>query len=109
MLFSIGAVLTAAALSALIWDFFFIPPLFTFSITNTDDKLIFAMYFVIAMINAVLTFKIKQNDKALQQQNEKENTIKLYNTLLNSLSHELKTPIATIIGATDNIQTTLKI
>ena len=104
MLFDIGAVLIAATLSALIWDFFFIPPLFAFSISNTDDKLIFAMYFVIAMVNAALTYKIKQNDKIVQQQQQKENTIKLYNTLLNSLSHELKTPIATIIGATDNLQ-----
>jgi two-component system sensor histidine kinase KdpD len=30
--------------------------------------------------------------------------VKLYNTILNSLSHELRTPIATIIGATDNLQ-----
>jgi two-component system sensor histidine kinase KdpD len=28
----------------------------------------------------------------------------LYNTILNSLSHELRTPIAAIIGATDNLQ-----
>ncbi|HET7898698.1 MAG TPA: ATP-binding protein, partial [Flavisolibacter sp.] len=35
---------------------------------------------------------------------EKANTIKLYNTLLNSLSHELRTPIATIVGATDTLQ-----
>jgi hypothetical protein len=30
--------------------------------------------------------------------------VKFYNTLLNSLSHELRTPITTIIGATDNLQ-----
>ena len=35
---------------------------------------------------------------------EKVNTLKLYDTLLNSLSHELRTPISTIIAATDNIQ-----
>lgn len=29
--------------------------------------------------------------------------MKLYNTLLNSLSHELKTPISAIVGATDNL------
>ena len=34
----------------------------------------------------------------------KAKTLKLYDTLLNSLSHELRTPIATIIAATDNIQ-----
>ena len=35
---------------------------------------------------------------------EKANAVKLYNTLLNSLSHELRTPISAIIGATDNLQ-----
>lgn len=38
------------------------------------------------------------------EREERENTLKLYNTLLNSLSHELRTPISTIIGATDNLQ-----
>jgi two-component system sensor histidine kinase KdpD len=37
------------------------------------------------------------------EKEEKEKTVRLYNTLLNSLSHELKTPIATIVGATDNL------
>ena len=62
------------------------------------------MYFVIALVNAILTYKIKQVQKELMVKEEKSNTIKLYNTLLNSLSHELRTPIATIVGATDNLQ-----
>ncbi len=33
------------------------------------------------------------------QKEEKANTLKLYDTLFNSLSHELRTPIAAIIGA----------
>ena len=35
---------------------------------------------------------------------DRAHTLKLYNTVLNSLSHELRTPIATIIGATDTLQ-----
>jgi two-component system sensor histidine kinase KdpD len=62
------------------------------------------MYFVIALVNAVLTYKIRQVQKESLAKEEKANTIKLYNTLLNSLSHELRTPIATIVGATDNLQ-----
>lgn len=61
------------------------------------------MYFVIAMVHAVLTFKIRQIQEEARHKEEKANTLKLYNTLLNSLSHELRTPIATIIGATDNL------
>lgn len=104
MLFDILPVVAAAVLSALAWNFFFIPPRFTFTISNTEDNLLFLTYFVIALINAVLTFKIKQVEKASLKKEEKAHTIKLYNTLLNSLSHELRTPIATIIGATDNLQ-----
>jgi two-component system sensor histidine kinase KdpD len=42
-------------------------------------------------------------EKLAREEEEKAKTVKLYNTLLNSLSHELKTPIATIVGATDNL------
>ncbi|UEG51013.1 DUF4118 domain-containing protein [Ferruginibacter lapsinanis] len=104
MVFDILPVLLSAALTALIWNFFFIQPLFTFRITSTEDRILFLMYFLIALINAVLTYKIRQVEKIAAQKEEKANTIKLYNTLLNSLSHELRTPIATIIAATDNLQ-----
>lgn len=104
MFFDIWPVLLAAALSALIWNFFFIPPVYTFHINNTADVFMFAMYFIIAMVNAALTTKIRQAEKKAQQKEEKAKTVTLYNTLLNSLSHELRTPIAAIIGATDNLQ-----
>lgn len=61
------------------------------------------MYFIIAMVHAVLTYKIRQIQKDASKKEEKANTLKLYNTLLNSLSHELRTPIAAIIGASDNL------
>ena len=104
MLFDILPVLVTALLSALSWNFFFIPPTFDFYIGRTEDAMMFLMYFVIALINAVLTFKIREAEKKAREKEEKEKTIKLYNTLLNSLSHELKTPISTIIGAIDTIK-----
>lgn len=103
--FDILPVLVAAALSAFIWDFFFIPPRFTIHVANTEDSILLVMYFIIAMVNAVLTYKIRQVEKIARQKEEKANAVKLYNTFLNSLTHELRTPIATIIGATDNLQT----
>lgn len=103
MVFEIYPVMLTALLSALIWNFFFIPPTFTFHIGTPEDFLMFLMYFVVALINAVLTFKIRQFERKKRDEEEKTQTIKLYNTLLNSLSHELRTPIATIIGAIDTI------
>lgn len=104
MLFEILPVLISAILSAIIWNFFFIPPLFTFHIDNTEDVLMFLLYFIIALVNAVLTFKIREAENKSRDKEEKENTIKLYNTLLNSLSHELRTPISAILCAVDTIK-----
>jgi len=95
--------LIAATLSALIWNFFFIPPRFTSHIHSAEDFFLLIMYFIIAMVHAILTFKIRQVQKVVSKKEEKATTLRLYNTLLNSLSHELRTPIATIIGAADNL------
>ena len=103
-LFEILPVLFSAILSALIWDFLFVQPRFTFSVGNIEDRIFLLMYFIIALINAVLTFKIKQYKKEINKKTEVLNTIKLYDTILNSLSHELKTPLATIIGTTDTLK-----
>lgn len=105
VLFDILPVLVAAFLSAIIWDFFFIPPRFTLHVDSAADGVLLLMYFVIAMVNGVLTYRVKTIQKEARKKIERENIVKLYNTFLNSLSHELKTPIATIIGAMDNLLT----
>jgi two-component system sensor histidine kinase KdpD len=102
--FDILPVLISAALSAFIWDVFFIPPRFTVHVNTTEDTILLIMYFLIAMINGVLTYKIRQVEKISTLKEEKANSVKLYNTILNSLSHELRTPLAAIIGAADNLQ-----
>jgi len=98
-------VLCAAFLSAVLWNYLFIPPRFTLVIGDAQDRLLLLMYFVIALINAVATYKIREMQKEIRQKEAKANEVKFYNTLFNSLSHELRTPITTIVGATDNLQT----
>lgn len=98
-------VVLSAILSALSWNYFFIPPRYTFHIGTTEDLFLFIMYFVITIVHGVLMYQIKQIQKLAIEREERASTLKLYNTLLNSLSHELRTPIATIIGASDNLLT----
>ncbi|MEO6720481.1 MAG: ATP-binding protein [Ferruginibacter sp.] len=105
LVFDIFPVILAAFLSALIWNYFFIDPRFTFHVKTAEDFFLLIMYLIIAMVHAGLTFRIKQIEKTVLKKEQKANILKLYNTLLNSLSHELRTPIATIIGATDNLLT----
>jgi two-component system, OmpR family, sensor histidine kinase KdpD len=104
MVLPVWPVMAAAALSAVVWNFFFIPPTLTFHINSTQDVLMFAMYFAIAMLNAVLTSRIRRAEQQARQREGREKTLLLYNTLLNSLSHELRTPIAAIIGAVDTLK-----
>lgn len=104
MFLEIVPVLIAAILSALIWDLLFIPPRFTLTVGTPEDRLLLLMYFIIALINAVLTNKIRQIGKEIKAKDEKEKSVKFYNTLFHSLSHELRTPITTIIGSVDNLQ-----
>jgi two-component system sensor histidine kinase KdpD len=104
MVLDVVPVVIAATLSALIWNFFFIPPRFTFHITYSEDLLLFLLYFFIALLNGILTVKIRQAEAKARDKEEKVATIVLYNTLLNSLSHELRTPISTIIGSVDTLK-----
>lgn len=109
MFLDIIPVIVAAALSALLWDLLFIPPRFTFAVGTTEDLFLLLMYFIIALIHAVLTYKIREVQKEVRKREDKANAIRFYNTLLNSLSHELRTPITTIIGATDNLMNANKL
>ena len=104
MRFSLYPVLLAAGLSALVWDFFFIPPYFTLTVGSKEDVLFLIMYFVVALLSGVFHFKLRQFENIARQKEERETAIRLYNTLFDSLSHELRTPIATILGATDTLQ-----
>jgi two-component system sensor histidine kinase KdpD len=102
--FDVWVVLATACLSALAWNFLFIPPRFTLHISNKEDIWMFFLYVVIAIINGVLTLKLRAIKKIARAKEERSNALKLYSTILNSLSHELRTPIATILVATDNLQ-----
>lgn len=105
MVMDILPVLLTALVSALVWDFCFIPPRYTFHVRRTEDVIFLLMYFVVAITGAALTFRIRKMQQLVREEEERKTAIRLYDTLLNSLSHELRTPIATIIAATDNLQT----
>jgi two-component system, OmpR family, sensor histidine kinase KdpD len=100
----IYAVLLAAVLSALVMDFLFIKPYYTLHVETAKDALLLLLFFIIALINAVLTYKIRKANQLAHAKEAKLQTMKLYNTLLDSLSHELRTPISTIMGAVGTLQ-----
>lgn len=67
----VGPVILSAALSALTWDFFFIPPRFTFIISKPQDVLMMLALFVIAVVTGVLTARIRAREKAVRSREER--------------------------------------
>jgi two-component system sensor histidine kinase KdpD len=61
-----GPVLLAAVLSAIIWDFFFIPPQFTFAIGHLHDAMMFGLYFCVAAVTGVLTARIRAKERTVR-------------------------------------------
>jgi two-component system, OmpR family, sensor histidine kinase KdpD len=77
------AVLLVAALSALLWNFLFIPPLFTFRITHAHDAMMFAMYFVIALVIGHFTNQIRVREAAERRREQRTAAL---NRLLESVT-----------------------
>lgn len=61
-LLSRGPMLIAATLTALAWDYLFIPPHFTFSIGSLHDLMLFGMYFVVALVLGHLNTRLRQRE-----------------------------------------------
>ncbi|HPE75891.1 MAG TPA: DUF4118 domain-containing protein [Draconibacterium sp.] len=71
----LGPILLAATLSSLIWNFFFIPPHNTFHIEKTDDILMFALFFGIALLNGVLTTRVRQQEQLARVREQRTDTL----------------------------------
>src|SRR3984893_10179072 len=60
-----------AALSALLWDFLFIPPRFTFYISHFHDFMMFCAYFVIAIVIGHLATKLREREQSERRREER--------------------------------------
>jgi len=103
MVLSRGPVLLVATLNALSWNFLFIPPRFTLHIAKVEDALTFATFFIIALTVGNLTAQLKAREHLAAQVQLAKNSERLRKTLLDCVSHELKTPLAAIGAASQEL------
>lgn len=66
-----GPIFFAALLSALVWDYLFIPPIFTLMISDPEDMTIIIIYFFTAIIMGALTSRMREQDLFLHRREEK--------------------------------------
>ncbi len=75
LFYGTGPILLAATLSALIWDFFFIPPPFTMHIEDPVDVLMLIMFFIIALLNGILTSRVRHQEKKIRIREERTHAL----------------------------------
>lgn len=66
----IGPVLFAAVLSALGWDYFFIPPIYDIREHGVEEVIILVMYFCVAGAMGTLTSRLRAQDRARRKAQE---------------------------------------
>lgn len=80
-----GPSLLSTLLSVAVMDFFFVPPYFTFAVSDTRYWFTFAVMFVVAFVISRLTLRVREQANAARQRERR--TAALYN-LSRELAHE---------------------
>jgi len=92
-----GPILLAAISSALIWDYFFIPPQLTFIVGDPLDMFLFVMFFIIALLNGVLTSRVRRQERKIRVREERTNALyQLTKDLSTVLGYDQVTKIASM-------------
>jgi len=86
-----GPAIITSVLSVLAFDFFLVPPYLTLNVHDFEYLFTFAAFLVVGLIVSTLTSRVRA--QIIQRQTEK-----LHSALLNSISHDLKTPLVSITG-----------
>ena len=68
--------LLVATASALLWNYLFIPPIFTFRISHFPDALMFIMYFIVALVIGQLTARLRIRE--MVERKREQRTAALY-------------------------------
>ena len=72
-----GPALAAAALTALSWNFFFTEPRFTLRMSSPADVMMFATYFVVALAMGQLTARLRAQQAAEREREERATALYL--------------------------------
>ncbi len=96
LILSGSAIVLMSVLSAMLWNALFIPPRYTFIIDSVEDRLMFLLYFVIALALGILTSRIRLRERSVRHREGR--TAALYD-LARELSSARTTDEVVEIGA----------
>lgn len=72
-----GPTLLTATTSALLWDYFFLPPRGSFALLHPTDVMLFVMYFVVALVLGQLVSRIRWQERAERRREQRSTALYL--------------------------------
>lgn len=94
-----GPAVFAAALSVVAYDLFFITPFYTFAVDEPRHLLTFSIMFIVGLVMSHLTLRVRRQEEAVRAAELRVRTEEIRSSLLSAVSHDLRTPLASIAGA----------
>jgi two-component system sensor histidine kinase KdpD len=102
--------LYAAVLSFAAYNFFFTKPYFTFHVHDTGEFATLVFYLVVAAVTGNMAARLKAHMEerermaaTIEESRMLAETEKLRSALLSSISHDLRTPLSSIVGSASGL------
>ncbi|UPT75311.1 MAG: DUF4118 domain-containing protein [Elusimicrobiota bacterium] len=98
-----GPALFASVAGVLSFDFFFVPPRYTFHVEHPQYVVTFLVMFAVALLISHLAVRVRLQAEAAKRAEVVAETEKLRSSLLSAVSHELRTPLTAIMGSASTL------
>lgn len=96
-----GPAILASLLSVAAFDFCFVHPSGTFAVADIQYVFTFAVMLVVSLLISTLTVRLRQQAQAHSEAALSARVEQLRSDLLSAVSHDLRTPLASIEGCAD--------
>ncbi len=93
-----------AVLCFLSFDFFFVPPIYTLRVDKTEHLMTGIVLLTVGILTSVLTARVRQSLQLASRSAMIASEERLRNSVLASLSHDLRTPLSVIAGSASTLR-----
>jgi K+-sensing histidine kinase KdpD len=94
--YGIGPAILTAVGGVLVFDYVFVPPFLAFAVPDLKNGVTLAVMVAVAAVASVLAEQLRRHARRSDHQAEVE---RIRNALLSALSHDLRTPLTVLVGA----------
>ena len=102
--FGRAASVLASLLSVGAYDFFFVPPYYTFAVSESRHLITFAMMFIVGLLTSDLVSRVRRHAQQAESATIRARTEEMRSSILSAVSHDLRTPLAAITGAATTLR-----